>query len=64
MKVIIYYFIDENVPNLKNLIGLSKFSIKAILSGGKGDVAWQHTQLFRQRIDSTDYPFQLNIKFY
>lgn len=34
------------------------------MSGGKGDVAWQHTQLFRQRIGSTDYPFELKIIFH
>ncbi|CAG5015143.1 unnamed protein product [Parnassius apollo] len=29
------------------------------LSGGVGDVAWQHAQLFRQPIDSEKYVFQL-----
>lgn len=31
---------------------------------GKGAAAWQHTQLFRQAIDSNDYPFEIEISFY
>ncbi|KAJ8941940.1 hypothetical protein NQ318_013273 [Aromia moschata] len=54
------------VPN-----GETKFSVKdvcsssvtitASLSGGKGDVAWQHAQLFRQSTDSNEFPFCLTV---
>ncbi|XP_018319742.1 peptide-N(4)-(N-acetyl-beta-glucosaminyl)asparagine amidase [Agrilus planipennis] len=37
--------------------------IKASLSGGKGDVAWQHAQLFRQEIGSQNYPLQIVFTF-
>ncbi|XP_055389982.1 peptide-N(4)-(N-acetyl-beta-glucosaminyl)asparagine amidase [Condylostylus longicornis] len=38
--------------------------IKASLQGGNGDTAWQHAQLFRQSLNSNEYPFVLNISFY
>ncbi|XP_063702376.1 peptide-N(4)-(N-acetyl-beta-glucosaminyl)asparagine amidase [Culicoides brevitarsis] len=56
------FFMDKNglrVTDLKELKGETKFSIKAVLSGGN----WQHTQLFRQEKGSSEYPFVLNIKF-
>ncbi|XP_043647316.1 peptide-N(4)-(N-acetyl-beta-glucosaminyl)asparagine amidase [Drosophila teissieri] len=40
------------------------FRIVAKLTGGKGDVAWQHTQLFRQSLSSRDYPFELQVELY
>ncbi|TDG46487.1 hypothetical protein AWZ03_007048 [Drosophila navojoa] len=39
----------------------TEFQIVAKLSGGKGDVAWQHTQLFRQSLNSREYPFDLQV---
>lgn len=45
------------------VIGRSKFSIKLRLSGGNGNCAWQHAQVFRQSLTSLDFPFQLFIKF-
>ncbi|KYB26414.1 peptide-N(4)-(N-acetyl-beta-glucosaminyl)asparagine amidase [Tribolium castaneum] len=43
--------------------GVRHFTIKATLSGGKGNVAWQHAQLFRQSSDSKDFPFVLSVTF-
>ncbi|RZC37522.1 peptide-N(4)-(N-acetyl-beta-glucosaminyl)asparagine amidase, partial [Asbolus verrucosus] len=37
--------------------------ISVNLSGGKGNVAWQHAQLFRQPMKSQDFPFILSITF-
>lgn len=48
---------------MSELNGTSKFSIKVSMKGGKGETAWQHTQLFRQRIGSKDYPFEVKITF-
>jgi peptide-N4-(N-acetyl-beta-glucosaminyl)asparagine amidase len=54
---------DRIVESKDDLIGCSKFSIVVHLSGGSGDCAWQHAQVFRQKLNSDDFPFQLSIKF-
>lgn len=51
-----------NGDNSNDVIGSKVLVIKAILSGGKGDIAWQHTQLFRQNLNSKEYPFDLNVE--
>lgn len=48
---------------MSELSGTTKFLIDVTLHGGKGETAWQHTQLFRQRIGSKDYPFEINVTF-
>ncbi|CRL00097.1 CLUMA_CG013379, isoform A [Clunio marinus] len=53
---------DQEVSK-NQLKGLSKFSLRIHLSGGKGDCAWQHAQMFRQELTSKSYPFQLSVKF-
>lgn len=61
-----FSFSGEILPNIQSIRdrNLKTFSISAILSRGKGDCAWQHTQLFRQSITSNDdYPFELRISF-
>ncbi|XP_065369389.1 peptide-N(4)-(N-acetyl-beta-glucosaminyl)asparagine amidase [Calliphora vicina] len=47
---------------INTLENCQEFEICAKLSGGKGDVAWQHTQLFRQSLNSSEYPFDLQIE--
>jgi hypothetical protein len=45
-----YFLINlETGTTLKSegLSGSKKLTLTALMSGGKGDVAWQHTQLFR-----------------
>lgn len=38
--------------------------LEASLTGGKGDVAWQHSQLFRQATnDSTEFPLSITLTF-
>lgn len=46
-----------------NPIGSSEFTIKATMSGGRGDCSWQHSQLFRQSLGSSEFPFELNLEF-
>lgn len=35
--------------------------LTAKLSGGEGDCAWQHTQLFRQKFQETEFPLQIAV---
>ncbi|EDW77224.1 uncharacterized protein Dwil_GK22046 [Drosophila willistoni] len=60
--------IDVQIKNangqLSNLENAKEFEIVAKLSGGKGDVAWQHTQLFRQSLNSREFPFDLQLQLH
>ncbi|XP_060660274.1 peptide-N(4)-(N-acetyl-beta-glucosaminyl)asparagine amidase [Drosophila nasuta] len=42
----------------KNIENSNQFQIVAKLSGG---VSWQHSQLFRQALNSREYPFELHV---
>ncbi|GAB0090344.1 Peptide-N(4)-(N-acetyl-beta-glucosaminyl) asparagine amidase [Sergentomyia squamirostris] len=60
-------FMNENgeiVRDVQKLKNSRKFVVKAVLSGGKGDIAWQHTQLFRQELKCLKYPFEICLNFY
>lgn len=54
--------LDDVVHSVDDLVGNESFTITAILTGGKGDIAWQHTQLFRQSTNGYEFPFELNIE--
>ncbi|XP_030368950.1 peptide-N(4)-(N-acetyl-beta-glucosaminyl)asparagine amidase [Scaptodrosophila lebanonensis] len=56
--------IIESCDNKTCIENANLFQIVAKLSGGKGDVAWQHTQLFRQSLNSKEYPFELQVELY
>ena len=40
--------------NSEQMSGSKELKITAMLSGGKGDIAWQHTQLFRTELTNTE----------
>lgn len=62
---IFFFFAERVLPNLECAKGMSEFSIEILMSGGKGECAWQHTQLFRQSMTSRDeYPFVVQINFF
>lgn len=54
----------ETIDGTDSVENSSGFQIVAKLFGGKGDVAWQHTQLFRQGLNSRDYPFDLQVELH
>ena len=49
----------QKFNDLKNV---RSFSIVAELTGGLGNEAWQHTQLFRQDLSDHSCPFYIRIK--
>ncbi|KAH3840242.1 hypothetical protein DPMN_113689 [Dreissena polymorpha] len=58
-------FLLTGGPSLQNvlaLVGVSSFTLTATLTGGEGDIAWQHTQLFRQSLDDAACPFEVKLK--
>ncbi|XP_033102085.1 peptide-N(4)-(N-acetyl-beta-glucosaminyl)asparagine amidase-like [Anneissia japonica] len=53
---------DGEIARISELEGATEVTLKADMSGGKGDVAWQHTQLFRMGLnDMVNYPFDVKI---
>ncbi|XP_050430379.1 peptide-N(4)-(N-acetyl-beta-glucosaminyl)asparagine amidase [Adelges cooleyi] len=58
---------SEDLPVIESLdgvvinkfIGSSSIILSASLFGGSGELAWQHTQLFRQSSSSQEYAFQI-----
>ncbi|CAH1795770.1 unnamed protein product [Owenia fusiformis] len=51
----------NNRKTITEMEGKKRVTLTAKLSGGNGDCAWQHTQLFRQPIDATETPFELKV---
>lgn len=39
--------------------GANYITLSACLFGGSGDLAWQHSQIFRQSLHDQEYPFQI-----
>ena len=52
------------MEKINDFEGMSSMTLTVNLSGGKGDVAWQHTQLFRQSMEEKDSsPLEIIINF-
>jgi peptide-N4-(N-acetyl-beta-glucosaminyl)asparagine amidase len=59
-------FLDSTgklVDSQEKLKGDNGFGIVVNLSGGNGDCAWQHAQLFRENVNSSEHTFQVSILF-
>ncbi|KAH8277886.1 hypothetical protein KR018_009644 [Drosophila ironensis] len=54
----------EGIDGSTSVTNGSGFQIVAKLFGGKSDLAWQHSQLFRQSLNSRSYPFELQVDLY
>lgn len=63
IEVTFYDENDQKLPSKDHLIGTTKFSIMVNFSKGNGDCAWQHAQLFRQKLNSDEFSFQILITF-
>lgn len=50
--LIVYLFlpIDKNLCSYSDFCGATEVTLEAILNGGDGETAWQHTQLFRESV--------------
>ena len=56
-----HYILDNSRFVVRSFKGCKTLTLTADLSGGNGDCAWQHTQLFRQSIQDHSYPFQVKV---
>ncbi|XP_060104783.1 peptide-N(4)-(N-acetyl-beta-glucosaminyl)asparagine amidase [Heteronotia binoei] len=54
---------DKNLHSYPDISNITDVLLKAELSGGDGDIAWQHTQLFRQSLTDGEDCFEIIIKF-
>lgn len=53
----------EVVTDREKVRNCSSVIVRATLVGGRGDNSWQHSQIFRQEMKSTEHPFLLSITF-
>lgn len=57
---ILYLSIGQESTITSVLSGSKTLKLTATISGGKGDVAWQHAQIFRQSFSSqSEYPLDI-----
>lgn len=55
--------VENDRNNIFNELSASTFSLHAVLSGGSGDCAWQHTQLFRESLDCKEPSMKIKVHF-
>lgn len=58
---LLYAFAAGEKSVLDSVKGCRWVTLTAKLNGGEGTVAWQHTQLFRQELQGTEFPLQITI---
>ncbi|KAF4518385.1 hypothetical protein B566_EDAN010477 [Ephemera danica] len=46
----------------EEVLGCTQLTLTAELSGSHGDLAWQHTQLFRQDMNGSSFPLQVTLQ--
>lgn len=57
-------FLAENVMVVDAFKGSFELTLTITVSGGNGDNAWQHAQLFRQPINDAQFPFEIVITYF
>ncbi|XP_061443868.1 peptide-N(4)-(N-acetyl-beta-glucosaminyl)asparagine amidase isoform X1 [Rhineura floridana] len=54
---------DKSLHSYPGISNVTDVILEAELSGGDGDIAWQHTQLFRQSLNEGKDCFEIILKF-
>lgn len=57
------FFEGENRIQTSDFRGSYELSLTATLTGGNGQDAWQHAQLFRQPMNSEEFSLSIIIKY-
>ena len=61
-KCFLFFSSDGKLLKTWSFSGSKSLRLSALLVGGKGDVAWQHAQLFRQPINNKDeFPLDITV---
>ncbi|XKL61189.1 hypothetical protein PGB90_008246 [Kerria lacca] len=62
--IMLLKFLAENVMVVDAFKGSFELTLTITVSGGNGDNAWQHAQLFRQPINDAQFPFEIVITYF
>ena len=54
-------FISGITLKSEELSGSKSLTLQVSMSGGKGNLAWQHTQLFRTKMDDSELSNQFRL---
>lgn len=57
-----FHFIDKRLHFYPDISNTTNVTLEAELSGGDGNIAWQHAQLFRQSLKDIEDCFEIIIK--